>query len=169
MFNVAFFVIVLLLGLMSVNTMSIKRSAKSESNLEKVDETEYPIKVNYDVYPVRNQSFLLSNKSDFCFSWISYAEFSAIRIWITRRQGYLCHGRINQKKRAWVSWNLTGDERTRRVVSPSAFWFFHHSSCTFILFCYCSPFIDNNQSVMEMNIAAHRKRSTHFSDENYFE
>lgn len=56
MFNVAFLVIVLLLGLMSVNSMSIKRSAKQENNLEKVDETEYPIKVNYDVYPVRKNN-----------------------------------------------------------------------------------------------------------------
>ena len=53
MFNLAFFVIVLLIGLMNVNTMSIKRSEKSANNLEKVDETEYPMKVNYDVYPVR--------------------------------------------------------------------------------------------------------------------
>lgn len=55
MFNFAFFVIVLLIGLMNVNTMSIKRSEKSANNLEKVDETEYPMKVNYDVYPVRYQ------------------------------------------------------------------------------------------------------------------
>lgn len=54
MFNVAFLVIVLLIGLMHVNTMSIKRSEKSENNLEKVEDTEYPLKVNYDVYPVRN-------------------------------------------------------------------------------------------------------------------
>lgn len=53
MFNVVFFVIVLSLGLLSVSSMSIKRSARPENNLEKVDETEYPIKVNYDVYPVR--------------------------------------------------------------------------------------------------------------------
>lgn len=52
MFNVAFFVIVLLAGFMNVSAMSIKRSEKSENNLEKVEDTEYPIKVNYDVYPV---------------------------------------------------------------------------------------------------------------------
>lgn len=52
MFNAVFFVIVLLIGLMNVNTMSIKRSEKFENNLEKIDETEYPLKVNYDVYPV---------------------------------------------------------------------------------------------------------------------
>jgi hypothetical protein len=52
MFHAAFCVIVLLMGLMNVNTMSIKRSEKSENNLEKMDETEYPLKVNYDVYPV---------------------------------------------------------------------------------------------------------------------
>lgn len=54
MFNLAFFVIVLLIGVMDANAMSIKRSEKSENNLEKVDETEYPLKVNYDVYPVRS-------------------------------------------------------------------------------------------------------------------
>lgn len=54
MFNIAFFVIVLLIGLMNANAMSIKRSEKSENNLEKIDETQYPLKVNYDVYPVRN-------------------------------------------------------------------------------------------------------------------
>lgn len=52
MFNVAFFVIVLLAGFMNVSAMSIKRSEKSENNLEKVEDSEYPIKVNYDVYPV---------------------------------------------------------------------------------------------------------------------
>lgn len=57
MFNFAFFVIVLLIGLMNVNTMSIKRSEKSANNLEKVDETEYPMKVNYDVYPVRRYQY----------------------------------------------------------------------------------------------------------------
>lgn len=87
MFNYAFFVIILLMGF--VNTMSIKRSDKSENNLEKVDETEYPLKVNYDVYPVRikscwfevarrltkfafiersacGRSFVLCNRSKFC-------------------------------------------------------------------------------------------------------
>lgn len=59
MFNVAFFVIVLVMGLLNVSAMSIKRSEKSENNLEKVDETEYPMKVNYDVYPVRNQVVLI--------------------------------------------------------------------------------------------------------------
>lgn len=52
MFNFAFVVILLLLGLIDVDAMSIKRSEKSTNNLEKVDNTEYPIKVNYDVYPV---------------------------------------------------------------------------------------------------------------------
>lgn len=33
--------------------MSIKRSEKPESSLEKVEDTEDPMKVNYDVYPVR--------------------------------------------------------------------------------------------------------------------
>lgn len=60
MFNFAFFVIVLMMGLLNVNTMSIKRSSeKSENNLEKVDETEYPMKVNYDVYPVRDHRIVL--------------------------------------------------------------------------------------------------------------
>lgn len=53
MFNFAFVVIILLIGVMNANAMSIKRSEKSENNLEKIDETEYPLKVNYDVYPVR--------------------------------------------------------------------------------------------------------------------
>jgi hypothetical protein len=53
MFNLEFLVIVLLVGLVNVNAMSIKRSEKSENNLEKVEDTEYPMKVNYDVYPVR--------------------------------------------------------------------------------------------------------------------
>lgn len=52
MFNFACFVIVLVLGLINVDAMSIKRSEKAANNLEKVDETEYPMKVNYDVYPV---------------------------------------------------------------------------------------------------------------------
>lgn len=59
MFNVSFFVIVLVMGLLNVSAMSIKRSEKSENNLEKVDETEYPMKVNYDVYPVRNHVVLI--------------------------------------------------------------------------------------------------------------
>lgn len=50
MFSV--FLIVLVMGFTNVNTMSIKRSEKSANNLEKVEDTEYPIKVNYDVYPV---------------------------------------------------------------------------------------------------------------------
>lgn len=53
MFNAASIVIVLLIGLINANAMSLKRSEKSENNLEKVDETQYPLKVNYDVYPVR--------------------------------------------------------------------------------------------------------------------
>jgi hypothetical protein len=52
MFNFACFVIIVIVGFMNVSAMSIKRSEKSANNLEKVDETEYPIKVNYDVYPV---------------------------------------------------------------------------------------------------------------------
>jgi hypothetical protein len=56
MFNFGFFVIVLLVGLVNINARSIKRSEKSENNLEKVEDTEYPMKVNYDVYPVRKVS-----------------------------------------------------------------------------------------------------------------
>jgi hypothetical protein len=52
MFNFTCYVIILLLGLISVDAMSIKRSEKSANNMEKVDDTEYPMKVNYDVYPV---------------------------------------------------------------------------------------------------------------------
>lgn len=57
MFNATVLVIVFLVGFINVNAMSIKRSEKTENNLEKVDQTEYPIKVNYDVYPVRNLRF----------------------------------------------------------------------------------------------------------------
>lgn len=65
MFNTACFWIILLVGVTtSANAMSLKRSEKSENNLEKVDNTEYPIKVNYDVYPVRRQSERLV-KGDF--------------------------------------------------------------------------------------------------------
>jgi hypothetical protein len=53
MFNCDFLVLLLLLGLLTnVGSMSLKRSEKSDNNLEKVDDTEYPMKVNYDVYPV---------------------------------------------------------------------------------------------------------------------
>lgn len=58
MFNAASIVIVLLIGLINANAMSLKRSEKSENNLEKVDETQYPLKVNYDVYPVRKWAIL---------------------------------------------------------------------------------------------------------------
>lgn len=53
---------VLLVSLTNVNSMAIrKRSDKSENNLEKPDQTEYPnpMEVNYDVYPVRIFSILL--------------------------------------------------------------------------------------------------------------
>lgn len=37
-----------------VNSMAIsKRSDKTENSLERPDQTEYPEKVDYDVYPVR--------------------------------------------------------------------------------------------------------------------
>lgn len=57
MFNFAFVVIILLIGFVNVNAMSLKRSEKSENNLEKVEDTEYPMKVNYDVYPVSGVGF----------------------------------------------------------------------------------------------------------------
>lgn len=54
MFNFAYFLLILLIGFIQVNSMTIsKRSDESENNLEKPDQTEYPMKVNYDVYPVR--------------------------------------------------------------------------------------------------------------------
>jgi hypothetical protein len=70
MFNFACYVIILLLGLISVDAMSIKRSEKSANNLEKVDETEYPMKVNYDVYPVSQKRHIRATprirKDPFC-------------------------------------------------------------------------------------------------------
>lgn len=51
MTSVEFYAILLLIGLANVHAMSIKRSERSPSNLENVDESAY--KVNYDVYPVR--------------------------------------------------------------------------------------------------------------------
>lgn len=54
-------VILLLLGLISVDAMSIKRSEKSANNLEKVDDTQYPMKVNYDVYPVSRERHFWSH------------------------------------------------------------------------------------------------------------
>lgn len=56
MFNFVCFVIIATIGLSNVDAMSIKRSEKAANNLEKVDETEYPMKVNYDVYPVSQKS-----------------------------------------------------------------------------------------------------------------
>ncbi|CRK94331.1 CLUMA_CG007846, isoform A [Clunio marinus] len=58
MFNISYLVMFLLVGLIDVNTMTIKRSEKSANNLEKVDETEDPLKVNYDVYPFVACGFL---------------------------------------------------------------------------------------------------------------
>lgn len=52
MFNSACFVIIFIFGLISADARSIKRSGKTDNNLEKVEDTEYPMKVNYDVYPV---------------------------------------------------------------------------------------------------------------------
>lgn len=52
MFNFPLFAIVLSIGFMNVQAMSLKRSEKSESSLEKVEATDDPMKVNYDVYPV---------------------------------------------------------------------------------------------------------------------
>lgn len=66
MYNFICFVIVLLLGLISVDARSIKRSEKNANNLEKVDDTEYPMKVNYDVYPVSQKMSL--PKLSRCFS-----------------------------------------------------------------------------------------------------
>lgn len=53
MFNLEVLLIFLFVGFLNVQAMSIKRSGKMENNLEKIDKTEYPSKVNYDVYPVR--------------------------------------------------------------------------------------------------------------------
>lgn len=52
MFNFPLFAIVLSIGFMNVQAMSLKRSEKPESSLEKVEATDDPMKVNYDVYPV---------------------------------------------------------------------------------------------------------------------
>jgi len=53
MFNLEVTVIIMLIGFTNVYTASIKRSA--DKSLEKVDDTQYPAKVNYDVYPVSKQ------------------------------------------------------------------------------------------------------------------
>ena len=56
MFNFACFVIIFIFGLMNADARSIKRSEKTDNNLEKVEDTEYPMKVNYDVYPVSKKA-----------------------------------------------------------------------------------------------------------------
>lgn len=78
MFNFACFVIILLIGFINVNSMSIKRSEKSANNLEKVDETEYPIKVNYDVYPVSQKSHFGPPVALFLFN------MNSSRFWLSK-------------------------------------------------------------------------------------
>jgi hypothetical protein len=98
MYNFACFVIILLLGLISVDARSIKRSEKSANNLEKVDDTEDPMKVNYDVYPVsQNTSYFserVSRSSSSCFLFCIWHKDEKFSRCATGQESLHCVGTL---------------------------------------------------------------------------
>jgi len=108
MFNLEVTVIIMLIGFTNVYTASIKRSA--DKSLEKVDDTQYPAKVNYDVYPVSKQASCCCNRStssshthtrvcDGKFTGLWFHKFASSnksprrawrRLWITNKDNDVC-------------------------------------------------------------------------------